>query len=67
MIGKIKYILILFVFYSCGYDDCADDVNETNNKYDKLINQIRAVTPIDEEQIKSLNLERGARLGEIDC
>ena len=68
MIGKLKYTFILFIFYSCGYDDCADDVNATNGKYDKLIEQIRAVSPIDEEeQIKLLNLERGAKLGEIDC
>ena len=67
MIGKIKYILILFIFFSCGYDDCADDVNAENSKYDKLIEQIRAITPIDEEEIRSLNIERGERLNEIDC
>ena len=67
MIGKIKYFLILFVFFSCDYDDCKDDVNATNYKYDKLIEQIRAVSPIDEEQIILLNRERGSKLGEIDC
>ena len=67
MIGKIKYILVLLICYSCGYDDCADDVNATNGKYDKLIEQIRAVTPIDEEQIRLLNIERGAELKGFDC
>ena len=55
------------LFFSCGYDDCADDVNAENNKYDKLIEQIRAVTPIDEEQIRLLNVERGEKLNKIDC
>jgi len=42
-------------------------VNAENKKYDELIEKIRAVSPIDEEQIKLLNIERGQRLNEIDC
>ncbi len=67
MIGKIKYILILLVFYSCGYDDCADDVNDVNKKYDTLIEELRQIIPVDEEQIKIFNSLRGEKLAEIDC
>ena len=67
MTRKLIYVFVLFLLYSCNWDDCADEVNATNEKYDNLIKQVRSASPENLEKIKSLNRERGALLNDIDC